>query len=66
MPPLKRRPTHGPGPDANVLKSEGGQPSNGVQQFDGRKNTNAGTPEPNPAFPKDLEGPGKRLSKYFK
>ena len=42
MPTMKNR-KGGVGKPSQVRKPSGGQPNNGVQQFDGRKNTNAGT-----------------------
>ena len=42
MPTMKNR-KGGVGPKSQVRKPNGGQPNNGVQQFDGRKTTNRGT-----------------------
>lgn len=45
MPVMKNRPTKGAGKSAQVRQG-GGQGGNGVQKFDGRANTNAGTSVP--------------------
>lgn len=53
MPILKNRPTKGVGKSAQ-MRTSGGQQGNGVQSFDGRTNTNAGsTSSP---VPKTLNG----------